>query len=70
MNAPQGWDLNVAGTSMSPGPQCRSWDLNVGGLNVGDLNVWDLNVIAPSECLFFTHRLKQGSQFDVIFLYS
>ena len=31
----------------SPGPQCRSWDINVGGLNVGDLNVGDLKVIAP-----------------------
>ena len=23
-----------------------------------------------SECLFSTHRIKQGSQFDVILLYS
>ena len=46
-------DLNVAGisdvifwgTSMSPGPQCRSWDLNV-----GDLNVRDLKVVAPRLC--------------------
>ena len=29
---------------MSPGPQCHSWDLNVGDLNVGDLNV-----VAPIE---------------------